>query len=268
MSDRVEHLSAELAREPSSMAFVPLADALRRNGQLAAALRVAERGAARHPQSAAAQDALAHVLADLGDLAHARERWCATLALDPAHTGAMKGLGFLAYREGNWTEAERWFGSVGRLAPGDPGVRVALDRLRAARAAAGNAPSLEAEHAGAVPDERGYGGAAPEPLPFMIDPDGLVLAGGFGDEGGEAENETAGAELAAVAVEVRRALVHLRLGAWESLVVETETRTVALAPASEGGIAVVSSPLDTRAGLVRARLARAVARGRRWLEAL
>jgi len=261
MSDRVAQLSEELARDPASLAFVPLAEALRRDGRLSAALHVAERGAARHPQATDAHDVLARVLADMQDLAGARHVWHTVLACDPAHTGAMKGLGYLAYREGNWFEAERWFGSAGRQAPGDPAVQVALERVRAARGA-------EKGHASGLPNEAPPNGDGHDvPPPFMIDADGLVLAGNFGDDGAEAESETAGVELAAVVAEARRALTHLKLGDWESLVVETETSTIAVAAAGSA-LVVLTSPHEEQAGLVRARLSRATDRGRRWLESL
>ena len=49
MPDEIRRLSDDLARDPSSLVFMPLADALRRAGQLDVALRVALRGLDRHP---------------------------------------------------------------------------------------------------------------------------------------------------------------------------------------------------------------------------
>ena len=58
MADDVRRLSDELARDPSSMAFLPLGEALRRSGQLDLAAKVAVRGLGRHPHLADAHDLL------------------------------------------------------------------------------------------------------------------------------------------------------------------------------------------------------------------
>ena len=67
MADEIRRLSDDLARDPSSLVFMPLADALRRAGQLDVALRVALRGLDRHPYVADAHDVLARIHADRGD---------------------------------------------------------------------------------------------------------------------------------------------------------------------------------------------------------
>ena len=56
MSDEIHRLSDELAHDPSSLAFLRLAELLRRGGDLAAAERVARRGRDRNPGLAAAHD--------------------------------------------------------------------------------------------------------------------------------------------------------------------------------------------------------------------
>ena len=71
MADEIRRLSDDLARDPSSLVFLPLADALRRAGQLDVALRVALRGLDRHPYVADAHDVLARIHADRGDLEQA-----------------------------------------------------------------------------------------------------------------------------------------------------------------------------------------------------
>ena len=46
IADDIQALTAQLARDPSSLVFLPLAESLRRRGQLDAALTVALQGAA------------------------------------------------------------------------------------------------------------------------------------------------------------------------------------------------------------------------------
>ncbi len=48
MADDIRTLSAALARDPSSLQYVDLAEALRRKGKLAEALQVAQHGLGRH----------------------------------------------------------------------------------------------------------------------------------------------------------------------------------------------------------------------------
>ena len=49
MADDVRRWSEELARDPSSLVFLQLGEALRKQGQLDLALRIALRGLERHP---------------------------------------------------------------------------------------------------------------------------------------------------------------------------------------------------------------------------
>jgi len=56
MADDIRALSAQLAQDPQSLVFLRLGEALRRKGQLEAALRVALNGLERHPHLADAHD--------------------------------------------------------------------------------------------------------------------------------------------------------------------------------------------------------------------
>ena len=94
MPDEIRRWSEELARDPASMVFVPLGDALRRRGQLDPALKVATRGLERHPYDADAHDLLARIHADRGDMERAMDEWGAALRVAPHHAGALKGMGF------------------------------------------------------------------------------------------------------------------------------------------------------------------------------
>ena len=55
MADEIRRWSEELAREPNSLVFLQLAEALRAQGQLAIALKIAQRGLDRHPGNADAR---------------------------------------------------------------------------------------------------------------------------------------------------------------------------------------------------------------------
>ena len=93
-------LTVQLARDPSSLVFLPLGEALRRRGELESALPIAEHGVAWYPEMSGAWDLLARVRSDRGDGDLAFDAWTTVLRLDPEHAGAHKGLAFLAYRAG------------------------------------------------------------------------------------------------------------------------------------------------------------------------
>ena len=132
MPDEIRRLSDDLARDPSSLVFMPLAEALRRAGQLDVALRVALRGLDRHPYLPDAHDVLARIHADRGDLERASDEWEMALRLDPSHAQANLGLGFVEFRRGDLESAERRLSTV---TPADqtPGVAAALAHVRSAR---------------------------------------------------------------------------------------------------------------------------------------
>jgi Flp pilus assembly protein TadD len=132
MADEIRRLSDDLARDPSSLVFLPLADALRRAGQLDIALRVALRGLDRHPYLADAHDVLARIHADRGDVERAADEWEMALRLDPSHAQASLGLGFVDFRRGDFESAERRLSSS--AADGqNPAVAAALAHVRFAR---------------------------------------------------------------------------------------------------------------------------------------
>src|SRR5262245_28598222 len=94
VTDDIRALTARLAEEPGSLAFLELAEALRRRGQLDAAYKVARGGLSRYPGLADAHDLMARVLSDQGDLAGAFDAWSSALQLDPMRTTALKGIAF------------------------------------------------------------------------------------------------------------------------------------------------------------------------------
>jgi predicted regulator of Ras-like GTPase activity (Roadblock/LC7/MglB family) len=77
--------------------------------------------------------------------------------------------------------------------------------------------------------------------------------------------EVIAAELAGVSSEAERAMRHLGLGAWTSLLVEADEAIVAMTPAPNGSLLVVTASHKTPVGLVRLLLDRVLARARDWL---
>jgi len=292
MPDEIRRLSDDLARDPSSLVFMPLADALRRAGQFDVALRVALRGLDRHPYLPDAHDILARIHADRGDLERASDEWEMALRLDPSHAQANLGLGFVEFRRGDLESAERRLSTV---PPADQtrGVAAALAHVRSALGARpandvavvvpnGSAPAESAPR-GMTPPAMLSVPEFPSPDPsrtkqlfdaaldgsdqhaLLVDGDGLVLAGAYTDGSGTDVAEVIAAELAGVSSEAERAMRHLGLGAWTSLLVEADEAIVAMTPAPNGSLLVVTASRKTPVGLVRLLLDRVLARARDWL---
>jgi tetratricopeptide (TPR) repeat protein len=147
VSDDIRTLTARVADEPTSLAFLELAEALRRRGQLEAAAKVARGGLSRYPGLADAHDLLARILSDQGDLAGAFDAWADALRIDPMRTGALKGIAFLYFRAGDAPAAIEHLQRAAEVDPDDISVAQALARVRReSRVAAGATapePALE-----------------------------------------------------------------------------------------------------------------------------
>ena len=120
MTDDIRRLTARIAEEPGSLAFLELAEALRGRGQLDAAQKVARGGLTRYPGLADAHDLMARILSDQGDLAGAFDAWASALQLDPMRTSALKGIAFLYFRAGETTAALEHLERALDVDPDDP----------------------------------------------------------------------------------------------------------------------------------------------------
>lgn len=280
-ADRIQAWKDEIARDPDSLAFMPLAEALRRQGRLDEARRYALRGLERHPHLAGAHDALARVLADLGNDGQALDEWEFALRLDPTHQASLRGLGFLAYRRRDLATAERLLSRAMHTNPADDGLATALRRVRSELRDASRepVPDVPAGHNGAKPHRHRSSSANTSRELFaallgdgdrtalLLDRDGLVMAGTYVDASGREVADEVGAHLGGLADEATRALQQLGLGAWTSLMVEAQHATVALAPALEGAVVMVAAARDTQVGLVRRLLTQARQRATAWMGA-
>jgi predicted regulator of Ras-like GTPase activity (Roadblock/LC7/MglB family) len=102
---------------------------------------------------------------------------------------------------------------------------------------------------------------------MLLDGDGLVLAGGYPVDNGQDIAQEVGAGLSGVSEEAERAMRHLGMGGWTSLVFETDHATLAMAPGPDGGLLVVAASRATPLGFVRRLLERVSDRARVWLGA-
>lgn len=279
--EEIRRWSDELARDPSSLAFLSLGEALRKQGQLEVALKVALRGLERHPHHADAHDLLARVAVDRGELQRAFDEWDMVLRLAPGHLGALKGLGFVCFQQGKREEAERYLNEAAERGGGSQieGALAAVRRSGPLAALNGFTPPTGNGHVDANGDGNGrpHGGDPHtlfadllgdlEQTALLLDAQGLVLAGAYVDERGTDVAQEVGAELSGMSDEAQRATRHLELGDWRAIVVETEVAVVAMTPAERDGLVLVAAARSVPLGLVRRLLDRCAARAREWMEA-
>src|SRR5687768_1588207 len=193
------------------------------------------------------------------------------LRLNPAHGQARLGLGFVDFRRGDLESAERRLSAV--TSDDDPAVAAALAHVRTALS--GRVPVQPPSVASATTETTPDNGASTKPTPtamvvefptpdpakarhvfapalegsdqaaLLVDADGLVLAGSYVNPDGHDVAEIVAAELAGVSGEAERAMRHLGLGAWTSMLVEADRSVVAMTPAPLGSLLVVSASRET-----------------------
>jgi tetratricopeptide (TPR) repeat protein len=287
VTDDIRALTARMAEEPGSLAFLELAEALRRRGQLEAAFKVARGGLSRYPGLADAHDLMARVLSDQGDLAGAFDAWSSALQLDPMRTSALKGIAFLYFRAGDSAAALDHLQRAMEVDPDDPTIRQAFGRMAAARSAPSPAEATASGESSRAMAQPSRESAVPAEAPasagrtpslfdgidggerglLLIDGNGLRLAGELASADGEEAGDRVAAQLAGVSREAARATRLLGLGSWHAIAIECPDGHLVLAqPTAETVLLATRNPSMPigRVGLLAERAARAA---RMWLEA-
>ncbi|MDQ3388175.1 MAG: roadblock/LC7 domain-containing protein [Gemmatimonadota bacterium] len=174
----------EVARDPGSLAFLPLAEVYRREGRRDAAVRLCLRGLERHPDHVDAHFLLGLLYREGGEAVKAFDEWDIALRLDPLHAPARRHIGFLSAEREEWTAAVRHLTAASQAAPEDAALRTALEAVRVRAAAAAPAAALGAPQAPVVdppapagdavlpqmPPAAPEAAAAPPPEPSPPDP--------------------------------------------------------------------------------------------------
>lgn len=262
MTDDIASMTLELAQNPASLVFVRLAEALRRKGQLEAALTVAGRGALRYRQSADAHDLLARIHADQGNGDAAFDAWMVVLKLAPDHLGAHKGLAFVAYRSGDLARAVRHLGRALELAPDDTSLAGAIERLRTMMLPP--SPAVETP-----PPDGPAGRTTAEATPTLLfDQQGRVLRGSLSRLDGTDASDAVAASLAGLSREADRAASLLELGSWHAIAIESGAFNYELRSPTPETLLVVMRGREVPAGRLARIADRAVDDARRWVEAL
>jgi tetratricopeptide (TPR) repeat protein len=284
VNDDIRALTAQLAEEPSSLAFLELGEALRRRGQLEAAYKVARGGLSRYPALADAHDLVARILGDQGDLAGAFDAWVDALRFDPMRIGALKGIAFLYFRAGDVTAALEHLQRAADIDPDDVSVSQALARVREAAVGGGTAEAsaISAESNGVLASAETAVESEPADSPaistmesptlengdqglMLVDGNGLRLTGTLKNPSREDVGDRVAAELAGVSKEASRTSRLLGLGSWQAIAVESpEGNLFLVAPTSDTLLLTIRDPSlpMARLGLIAERAAK---EARAWL---
>ena len=125
----IRRYEERLARDPSSLAFAPLADLYRKAGRARDAIRLCREGLGRFPAYATARLILAKALSDDGDAQGALGEVQAILESSPTDAPAHRLAGELHRRAGRLVEAVTHLRQVVALDANDRESRVLLEVL-------------------------------------------------------------------------------------------------------------------------------------------
>jgi tetratricopeptide (TPR) repeat protein len=126
---RVDDLRKRLEKEPGSRLFAQLAEELRKEGDLAEAIRVCREGLQKVPNYPSAHMTLGRALFDNGDLAAARAEFDAVLKGAPDNILASRLLGECLERLGDAAGALARYRTTLALAPADRQVTAKIQAL-------------------------------------------------------------------------------------------------------------------------------------------
>jgi tetratricopeptide (TPR) repeat protein len=131
----LQRWSEELARNPASLAFLPLARAYRRLGRRDLALKLNLRGLEAHPANVEAHALLALIYLEEGERAKAADEWSIVLRLKPGNFEALRGMGFRYLEQNDIPSARQHLERAALIRPDDTAVQEALRLLRQREAA-------------------------------------------------------------------------------------------------------------------------------------
>jgi predicted regulator of Ras-like GTPase activity (Roadblock/LC7/MglB family) len=132
---QVRQWSEEVAADPGSAAFRPLAEHYRAAGRPDAALRLVIRGLERHPNDVEAHHLLGVLYRESGEMVKAFDEWDIALALDGEHFPSRRAIGMLLAERGEWEAAERHLEKALEGDFTDQEIRGVLEEIHARRRA-------------------------------------------------------------------------------------------------------------------------------------
>jgi tetratricopeptide (TPR) repeat protein len=136
----IRRYEERLARDPTSLAFAPLADAYRKAGRTREAIGLCRQGLERFPHYSTGRLMLARALWAEGDGEGAQAELRALLAKSPRDSEAHRLVAEIHLRAERWEAAREHLEQAAALDPGDRESRALLDLVAAGGAAAGTSP--------------------------------------------------------------------------------------------------------------------------------
>ena len=167
-ASEIASLEQAFAQDPTSEAFLPLAEAYLSHGRFMEAMVVCKKGIKARPSEATPRLLLARIYAEQGKDAKALEELQGALAIQPGDVPALRMLAALQFKGGQTAQGAETVLKAHAAAPGDPGVQELMARFGVRPPAPPPPPPAPAAHALA-------GGAAP---PILVPSAGPVAASG------------------------------------------------------------------------------------------
>jgi tetratricopeptide (TPR) repeat protein len=250
---QIRRWQEDVASDPASTSFLPLAEIYRREGRVAVARRLLTRGLKRYPDNVDAHFLLGRLCKDLGDVHEARAQWEAVLEIEANHLPSIRSLGFLHLERGEWSRAAMQLERIEAAGVADERVEAALAVARAQGngRAATSAPPESIEVAVEAPFRRFLQKSRVRRV-LLSDSTGRVLAQhGFGEGVDLAAFASLGAAIQAASTAIARMLGQRR---FDQLYQGAGERQLFLAPVQTPGgemNLLLAFGSETTIGLVR-----------------
>ena len=256
MADDIRRWSDELARDPSSLVFLQLGEALRRQGQLDVALKIALRGLERHPRTSK-RTISSRASPSTAAISRVRSRMGSGAPPRPESPRRDEGAGLrvLSVRPVRRRRAVSRSGGGARWRVGRDVGAADGSALAAVSSPRQPEPSRPAIRSGCSPTCWSTTGRRR----FCSTGTATCWAASMSTTRATTSGVEIGAQLSGISDEVVRATRHLDIGDWRSIAFETQVAVVAMAPAPDAALLVVAASRTTPLGLLR-RLARPMRR--------
>lgn len=122
--------SEEVARDPRSLSFLPLARAYLQADRGPAAIRLCTRGLEHHPSNVEAHALLGRLYREAGEVEKAFDEWDIALRLDPDHAASRREIALLCAERGDWKAARRHLERALEGGPPDADLVAVLSQVR------------------------------------------------------------------------------------------------------------------------------------------
>lgn len=148
LEQEIRELEQRFADAPESRLFLPLADALRRAGELERAVQICSQGLESYPDFTSARVLLGKCLAGLGSHHQAREVLEGVLSEDENNLEALRTLGQISLDEGEKDRAGDYLSRALALEPEDETLAAVLKDLDGQLPGSGAADAEEEQYGG------------------------------------------------------------------------------------------------------------------------